>query len=195
MQRAIILAASIAGALAIYFVMSLYVIPQSFQTTSRPPEPEAVITGVTLSAQEISFNETFDISVTGENRGETADMQIVSIGFPNLTASSEVEVLSHSFRQTPLTVDMGDPVGSAYTGTETISAQYPSIEAFSRPWDGGAQYTLELRVKPRAEGNFVVFVKSVAFPHTWDGAHYPREGLVDYQKEFVESYSVQVTKS
>jgi hypothetical protein len=124
-----------------------------------------------------------------------ADMQIVSIGFPNLTASSEVELLGHNFRQAPITVNRGDPVGSQYTGTETISAQYPSIEAFSRPWDEGQQYNVELRVKPQAEGSFVILVKSVAFPHTWDGAHYPREGLVDYQNEFVESYSVQVTKS
>jgi hypothetical protein len=92
-------------------------------------------------------------------------------------------------------VDIGDAVGSGYSGTETVSAQYPSIEAFSRPWDEGTQYALALRVRPQAEGDFVVFVKSVAFPHTWDGAHYPGDGLVDYQQEFVESYSIQVTKS
>lgn len=195
MQRAILLAAGISAALAIYFVMSLFVIPQSFQESSRQPEPEAIISDVSLSSQRISLGETFDISVTGTNRGETADMQIVSLGFPNLTASSEVELLGHDFRQTPLTVSRGDPVGSGYSGTETVSAQYPSIEAFSRPWDEGARYTVELRVRPQAEGNFVVLVKSVAFPHTWDGAHYPTEGPVDYQQEFVESYSIQVTKS
>ena len=124
-----------------------------------------------------------------------ADFQIVSVGFPNLTASSEVEILRHDFRQMPLRVDRGDPVGSGYTGASTVSAQYPSIEAFSRPWEGGATYSIDLQAKPQAEGKFVVFVKSVAFPHTWEGAHYPREGLVDYQQEFVESYSVQVTKS
>jgi hypothetical protein len=195
LQRAIILAAGITVALAIYFVMSLYVIPQSFQESSREPEPEAIISEVSILPQEIALNETFDISVTGVNHGDMADMQIVSIGFPNLTASSEVELLGHNFRQAPITVNRGDPVGSQYTGTETISAQYPSIEAFSRPWDEGQQYNVELRVKPQAEGSFVILVKSVAFPHTWDGAHYPREGLVDYQNEFVESYSVQVTKS
>jgi hypothetical protein len=193
--RAIILAAGISAGVAIYFVMSLYVIPQSFQESSRQPEPEAFISGVNLSSQRIGLGETFDISVTGANRGEMADMQIVSVGFPNLTASSEIELLSHDFRQTPLTVDIGDAVGSGYSGAATVSAQYPSIEAFSRPWDEGAQYTVELRVRPQAEGDFVVFVKSVAFPHSWDGAHYPGEGPVDYQQEFVESYSIQVTKS
>ena len=124
-----------------------------------------------------------------------ADMQIVSVGFPNLTASSEVEVLRHDFRQTPFVIERGDGVGSGYTGSNTVLAQYPSIEAFSRPWERGATYTVDLQVEPKTDGRFVVFVKSVAFPHTWDSAHYPNAGLVDYQQEFVESYYVQVTKS
>ena len=44
------------------------------------------------------------------------------------------------------------------------------------------------------EGRFVVFVKSVALPHTSELAHYPQDGTLDPQKEFVEPYSVQVTK-
>lgn len=195
MLRAILLAAGVSAAVAIYFAITLYFIPQSFQDSSVPPKPAAIVSEVNLSAQKISLGETFDVTVTGENRGEMSDMQIVSIGFPNLTDSSEVELLTHDFRQTPLTVNVGDPVGSGYSGASTVSAQYPSIEAFSRPWEEGVSYSIELRVKPQADGNFVVFVKSVAFPHSWDGAHYPQDGPVDYQQEFVESYSVQVTKS
>lgn len=167
----------------------------SFQNASVQPRPEAVVSGVTLSSQQISLGDTLMISVTGINKGDMADMQIVSVGFPNLTASSDIEVLRHDFKQTPFAIERGDEVGSGYTGTSAVLAQYPSIEAFSRPWEKGAAYTFELQVEPRVDGKFVVFVKSVAFPHTWDGAHYPREGPVDYQQEFVESYSIQVTKS
>ena len=157
--------------------------------------PEAVVSGVTLSSRQIALGETITISVTGINNGNTADMQIVSVGFPNLTASSDIKVLRSDFRQTPFVIDMGDEVGSAYTGASAVLAQYPSIEAYSRPWEKGAAYTIDLQVEPHIDGRFVVFVKSVAFPHTWDGAHYPHGGLVDYQREYVESYSVQVTKS
>ena len=193
--RAIILAAGVAAALAIFLVMSLYVFPLSFQNASVQPMPEAVVSGVTLSSQQISLGDTLMISISGTNKGDMADMQIVSIGFPNLTASSDIEVLRHDFRQTPFVIERGDEVGSGYTGANVVLAQYPSIEAFSRPWEKGAIYTVDLKVEPQVDGKFVVFVKSVAFPHTWDSAHYPREGLVDYQQEFVESYSIQVTKS
>lgn len=193
--RAIVPAAGVAAALAIYFVMSLYVIPLSFQESPSPPRPEPVVSGVTLSSQQIVLGENFTISVTGTNRGDTADMQIVSVGFPNLTASSEVEVLRHDFRQTPFVIERGDPVGSGYTGSNSVMAQYPSIEAFSRPWENGTSYTVDLQAEPLTEGRFVILVKSVAFPHTWDNSHFPHGGLVDYQQEFVESYSVQVTKS
>ena len=195
MLRAIVLAAGVAAALAIYFLMSLYVIPLSFQDSSNPPKPEPIVSAVTLSSQEIALGESLMISVTGTNRGDLADMQIVSVGFPNLTASSDVDVMRHDFRQTPFVIERGIGVGSGYTGSNTVLAQYPSIEAYSRPWEKGATYTIDLQVEPKIDGRFVVFVKSVAFPHTWDDAHYPHRGPVDYQQEFVESYSVQVTKS
>ena len=193
--RAIVLAAGVAAALAIYLVMSLYIIPLSFQESPSIIRPEPVVSGVTLSSQQIALGENLTISVTGTNRGDSADMQIVSIGFPNLTASSEVEVLRHDFRQTPIAIERGDNVGTGYTGSNSVLAQYPSIEAFSRPWDRGASYTVDLQAEPLAEGRFVILVKCVAFPHTWDSAHFPHGGMADYQQEFVESYVIQVTKS
>ena len=92
-------------------------------------------------------------------------------------------------------VEPGDEVGSGYATGRVVVAQYPSVEAFSRPWEQGSAYSIDLQVQPQSEGTFIVYIKSVALPHSWDGAHYPREGLADYQGEFVESYSVQVTKS
>lgn len=193
MLKPIILAVAIAAALALYFSLALYVFPQSYQSIELR-RPEAVVTGVSLSAHEIELGQTFVVSVAGENSGDEADMQIVSVGFPNLTSTGNIEVLRHDFAQTPQLISPGRPVGSEYAGLEKpVAAQHASVEAFSRPWAAGGAYSIDVQVRPEAEGSFAVFVKSVAFPHSWGGAHWPQEGAADYQKEFVEVHYVQVT--
>ena len=190
----IILAGVVAAALLLYITLSLYVFPQMYQSI-EPRRPEAVITNVSLSTPVIGLGQTFVISVTGTNRGEEADMQIVSVGFPNLTKADNMAVLEHNFTQTPIFINTSEVIGSEYSGTQRpVQARYPSVEAFSRPWAGGNTYNIDLQVRPEAEGRFVVLVKSVAFPHSWDGAHWPKDGVIDYQKELVEPYYVQVTK-
>ncbi|TLY11616.1 MAG: hypothetical protein E6K85_01120 [Thaumarchaeota archaeon] len=190
----IILAGVVAAALLLYITLSLYVFPQMYQSI-EPRRPEAVITNVSLSTPVIRLGQTFVISVTGTNRGEEADMQIVSVGFPNLTRADNMVVLEHNFTQTPIFINTSGVIGSEYSGTQRpVHARYPSVEAFSRPWPGGNTYNIDLQVRPEAEGRFVVLVKSVAFPHSWDGAHWPKDGVIDYQKELVEPYYVQVTK-
>ena len=190
----IILAGVVAAALLLYITLSLYVFPQMYQSI-EPRRPEAVITNVSLSTPVIRLGQTFVISVTGTNRGEEADMQIVSVGFPNLTRADNMVVLEHNFTQTPILINTSEVIGSEYSGTQRpVHARYPSVEAFSRPWPGGNTYNIDLQVRPEAEGRFVVLVKSVAFPHSWDGAHWPKDGVIDYQKELVEPYYVQVTK-
>ncbi len=146
-----------------------------------------------FSASNITLGDSVVISVSGTNSGEKADMQIVSVGFPNLTSSDAVRIIQHDFRQQPERIEPGAGVGAGYLGTENlVAAQHPSIEAFSWPWEAGSSYSIQLEVEPPAEGRFVVFVKSVALPHSWDGAHYPHEGTVDYQGEFVDEYFVNV---
>jgi hypothetical protein len=194
-SRAIILASAVAASLALYFLLLLYVFPQSYQI--EPRRPEAVVTNVSPSTSEVKLGGTFVISVTGINKGEEADMQIVSVGFPNLTRADNIEVLRHNFAQTPRLFNPGMQmqVGSEYVGLEKpVDAQYASVESSSRPWPGGNAYSVDLQVRPETEGTFIIFVKSVAFPHSWDGAHWPHEGIIDYQKEFVDVYRVQVTK-
>lgn len=187
-----VLGAAVAAAILLYFSLAFYVIPESYQIQQR--RPEAIVTDVSLSETEITLGQSFVISVAGTNSGDDADMQIVSIGFPNLTRTDNgVRIIDHNFDQTPTLIDAGDDVGSAYGGTAvTVSAQHASVEAFSRPWRGGNSYSIDLRVEPQTEGRFVIFVKSVAFPHSWDDAHWPAEGTVDYQQEFVRVYDVQV---
>ncbi len=194
MLKAIILTAAVAVALMAYLSLSLYVFPQLYQSIEAR-RPQAIVTDVSLSAPDIALGQTLTISVTGTNNGEDADMQIVSVGFPNLTTTDNINIRKHDFNQTPILIAPGELLSSEYSDTDSsVLAQYASIEAFSRPWEAGKTYTADIEVAPKTEGRFVVFVKSVALPHTWDQAHYPQDGTLDQQKEFVEIYSVQVTK-
>jgi len=92
-------------------------------------------------------------------------------------------------------IEIDDDVGSNYASTfETIPAMYPSLEAYSRPWKSNENYHIGLEVTPDKAGKFVIFVKSVGLPHTNNQSHFPEEGLVDYQNEFVNVYSVFVSQ-
>jgi hypothetical protein len=190
--RALILVSAVASALVLYFSLTLYVFPQLYQSI-EPRRPEAAVTNVSVLASKVELGQAFVVSVTGINRGEVADMQIVSIGFPNLTTTDSIKVLTHDFAQTPIFISPGDEVSSEY-GERSVEAQYPSVEASSRPWVGDRTYSIDLQVTPEAAGQLVIYVKSIAFPHSWEGAHWPQDGIVDYQKEFVEVHYVQVTK-
>lgn len=195
MLKAIILTSAVAVALVAYFSLSLYVFPQSYQSI-EPRRPQAIVTDVNLSAPTITLGQALIISVTGTNNGEdAADMQIISVGFPNLTSIDNIKILKHNFTQTPMLITPGKLLSSQYSSTgESVLAQYASIEAFSRPWEAGKTYSADIEAIPKTEGKFVVFIKSVALPHTWEQAHYPQDGILDQQKEFVGTYSVQVTK-
>lgn len=195
MLKAIILTVAVAVALLVYFSLSLYVFPQLYQSIEAR-RPQAIVTDVSLSAPDIALGQALTISVTGKNNGEDADMQIVSVGFPNLTTTDNIKILKHNFDQTPMLIaPPGELSSSGYSDTDSsVLAQYTSIEVFSRPWEAGKTYSADIEVIPKTEGRFVVFIKSVALPHTWEQAHYPQDGTLDQQKEFVEIYSVQVTK-
>jgi hypothetical protein len=193
--KAIILIVAVAVALLVYFSLSLYVFPQLYQSIEAR-RPQAIVTDVSLSAPDIALGQALTISVTGKNNGEDADMQIVSVGFPNLTTTDNIKILKHNFDQTPMLIaPPGELSSSGYSDTDSpVLAQYTSIEVFSRPWEAGKTYSADIEVIPKTEGRFVVFIKSVALPHTWEQAHYPQDGILDQQKEFVETYSVELTK-
>jgi hypothetical protein len=193
--KAIILTVAVAVALLVYFSLSLYVFPQLYQSIEAR-RPQAIVTDVSLSAPDIALGQALTISVTGKNNGEDADMQIVSVGFPNLTTTDNIKILKHNFDQTPMLIaPPGELSSSGYSDTDSsVLAQYTSSEVFSRPWEAGKTYSADIEVIPKTEGRFVVFIKSVALPHTWEQAHYPQDGTLDQQKEFVETYSVEVTK-
>ncbi|HEV3432570.1 MAG TPA: hypothetical protein VG098_01105 [Nitrososphaera sp.] len=194
MLKTVILTSAIAVALIVYFSLSLYVFPQSYQSIeARRPQPN--VTDVIISTSDVTLGQALTISITGTNNGEDADMQVVSVGFPNLTTTDNIKIRTHNFDQTPILIAPGELLSSEYSDTDSsVLAQYTSIESFSRPWETGKTYSADIEVIPNTEGRFVIFVKSVALPHTWEQAHYPQDGILDQQKEFVEVYSVQVTK-
>jgi len=192
MQK-LILYCAIAISLVTYFSLTLFVLPPNFLEMQKlAPQPTL---DVTLEKSKINLGESFEIKITSNNIGDPADIQIVSIQFPNLKEISDnVKITEFDFTQSPYYVLVGDEVGSEYTaGLKTVTAKYPSIEAFSRPINTGDQYHIGLAITPESVGEFVIHVKSVILPHYTDLAHYPQSGQLDYQGEYIEVYSIKVS--
>ncbi|MBM2852377.1 MAG: hypothetical protein HW420_924 [Candidatus Nitrosotenuis sp.] len=123
-----------------------------------------------------------------------ADIQIMSIAFPTIyQIGDKAKIISYNFTQSPRYIKTGDEIGYDYSGgTKSIQAQYPSIEAYSRPVNPGAHYSIALKITPDTVGNFTIFAKTVAIPHTSNNSHFPYSGIKDHQNEYVESFSVIV---
>lgn len=192
-QKSIFLYSIIAFSVVIYFSFSTYVLPKTY--LSLPSViPLPTLTNIKISESQVAVGESFEVNITAANQGDRADIQIISVAFPNLTSSKGlVHVKEHDFTNSPIFIEIGDEIGSAYGGLKkTVIAKYPSIEAFGRPWNAGESHSLAIEVRPDTAGRFVMFVKLVALPHTSDLAHFPKEGMRDHQEEFVEVYSVVV---
>ena len=188
-----ILAVIVALSLVLYFFLSIYVLPNLYVRAPKP-KPAPVIINTSLSPTLIYLGNTFYFSVQADNIGDNADIEIISIAFPNLTGiDRKVKIQQSDFTQKPLFVKIGDKVGSSYTGLENIVyAKYASIEAFSRPWHSKVIHNIKLEIKPSFAGKFVIFLKAVSLPNTSDLAHYPQTGIKDFQNELVRVYEVKV---
>ena len=91
--------------LTFYFVFSVYFLPDSFQSLKKPI-PEPYLSKISFSESDIQYGNSFDIKITGTNLGDTSDIQIVSIGFPNLTSLDDrVKITSYDFRQSPFFIE------------------------------------------------------------------------------------------
>ncbi|HVP81460.1 MAG TPA: hypothetical protein VMS35_00335, partial [Nitrososphaeraceae archaeon] len=180
--------------LIIYYSLSILYIPQLYLSFSSEVKSQPVITGAKLSNSKVILGESFDLTITTRNNGDTADMQVVSLSFPNITSiDSIVKISDYNFTQKPVFIEIGDEVGSEYVGFDkVINSSYPSIEANSRPWHTGDYYQISIDVKPTSVGRFVIFVKTIALPQINELGHYPRFGIKDYQGEFVAVSSVDV---
>jgi len=178
--------------LCLYFVLTIFVFPSEFLLTEQlVPQPvfEAV-----LSETTIVVGDSFRLSTISENTGDYADIHIVSISFPDLTEIDDVvKIATYDFTLSPSYISVGEEIGSNYSGgVETTFAQYPSIEAMSRPLQPNVETHLDIVVTPKKSGIFNVYVKSIGIPHTSNISHYPHSGTLDHQNEHVLVYSVTV---
>ena len=178
--------------LAVYFGMVLFVIPHEYSNV-KTLEPNPSFTAK-ISSDHIILGDSFRLVVDSDNSNDVADIQIMSIAFPNMTQiGNKVQIVRYDFTQPPRYIKTGDKIGYDYSGgTKSIQAQYSSIEAYSRPVNSGTHYSIELKIIPDTVGNFTIFAKTIAIPHSSNNSHFPYSGIKDHQNEFVESFSVMV---
>ena len=178
--------------LSLYFILTIFVLPSEFLMTEQlVPQPtfQAI-----LSDSEISLGDSFRLDIISENIGDYADIHIVSVAFPDLIEIDDVvKIATYDFTLSPSYIYVDEEIASKYSGgVETTLAQYPSIEAMSRPLKPDVPTHFDLVVTPQELGLFNIYVKSIGIPHTSTTSHYPYSGILDHQNEYVQVYSVTV---
>lgn len=183
--------------------MVWYFFPAFYSSQSDRSQGLPIITQAGFDVSSASSGNPLSFSITAFNQGQTTDIQIVSVSFPNLSgdiskeeidpARGYVKVKDYNFTQSPLFVASGDTVGKEYSGgAETTAAKYPSIEFFSRPWKAKVGYSATLEISANSDGRFLVLVKAISLPHFDKSSHYPQKGFKDYQQEFVAIYPIYI---
>lgn len=190
MKKFLISGAIISG-LFVYFFMTLVIFPQEYLSYSViEPQP---IQAVALSNDEISLGESFEIEIEIESKNDVADILITSAAFPGLQEIGDiVKIISYDYTQSPRYIVPGDKINSEYTSGGEVTAQYPSIEAYSRNVPVNTAYRMSIIITPESTGTFETFIKTIAIPHTTELSHYPYDGMLDPQSEYVSVYSVKV---
>ena len=133
-----------------------------------------------------------EITIFAKNDGGQAIEQDVQVAFPqgaeSISVTDESRGMSHKI------VWPGQEQVSASYGTGRISPKYPLVCGWVGWWQGGAEYFLKVRVKPRSTGIFNCEVKTVAMVGSdykcvsWD----PASGEKDQQFEYVQVHGIQV---
>jgi hypothetical protein len=211
-SRNIAVIGAVAGLITSYFILSLVYFPNYFITQSEisKPKPMPVIIYANTSTYPIKQEESFRISIAATNKGDNADVQTVSVSFPNSTSlisrdsaenkgnNTVATILEQNFTESPIFIGIGEQIGSNYSGGEqTATATYPLVQFYSRPWQSNYTYHSVLEIEPPSNftGRFTMYVKSVALPHTIELSHYPYLGAQDIQHEFVDVYYVDVRRT
>ena len=155
--------------------------------------PEPTFQAV-LSDSKITLGDSFRLDIVSVNTGDYADIHIVSVAFPDLIKTDDVvKIATYDFTLSPSYIYVDEEIGSKYSGgVETTFAQYPSIEAMSRPLKPDVPTHFDIVVTPKELGLFNIYVKSIGIPHTSSISHYPYSGVLDHQNEYVQVYSVTV---
>lgn len=182
----------IGGLLVVFFGLDFFYYPELFKNSKQNiPEPVLI---VSILKNEINLGEPVNVTVLSKNVGDQADVLIVSIGFPNLeTINENFKITSYNFTQSPHYVKINDELGARYSaGEEIVNAKYPSIEAYSRPVPNNTTFKVTLQITPDKVGNFEIYSKAIAIPHTSDRSHFPHDGFIDHQEEFVNVQNILV---
>ena len=99
--------------LIMYYSLSIFFIPQLYFLSSSEVKSQPIITTAKLSTSKVVVGESFDLTITAMNNGDTADMQVVSLSFPNITSINNiVKISKYNFTQKPVFIEIGDEVGS-----------------------------------------------------------------------------------
>lgn len=186
-----LISGAIIGGLCVYFFMTLVVLPQEY-LSHKVIEPQPTQT-VTLLNDEITLGVSFIIEIEIKNKHDISDILITSVAFPGLQEiGDEVEIIEYDYTQSPIYIDLGDKLISEYTYGEPINAVYPSIEAYSRNVPEDTSYQMKLRITPQNVGIFETYIKTISIPHTTELSHYPYDGFLDPQGEYVSVFAVTV---
>ena len=180
------------SSLIVYFGLTVFILPEQYMSNEKlisQPYFE-----VKLSDENISLGESFRIDIITQNRGDYGDIHILSTAFPNLVEiGNVVKIVTYDFTQSSVDIIPGDEIIAKYSGgLERAVAQYPSIEAMSRPIHPGSTHHLSQVITPEKPGIFLIYVKSINIPHVDDLSHYPQTGILDHQEEYVQVYSVNI---
>ena len=127
-KRSYVVAVFVSASLISYFFVSTYILPGIYLRVPKP-KPVPVISKANVSSPVIHLGNTIYFDLQVKNKGDDADMQIISIAFPTLTRTdTNVYIRQSDLTQKPMFINIGDKVGSDYTGLENIVyAKYPSI--------------------------------------------------------------------
>ena len=174
-----------------YFALNFVIFPAAYQDIQvGTPQPSL---DVSLSAQQIRLGESFELGLVATNLGEEADLQTVTVEFPQNQNLDNVKIISYDFLQSTDLFVTQTEIGSDYTGGQNlVKSQYPFLEAYNRPAKSGQSYSMTLQITPTEPGPYTIYTKTVAMPHVNELSHFPRDGITDHQNEFVQEHTIQV---
>ena len=178
--------------LTTYFGLTVFILPEQYMSHEKlisQPHFE-----VKVSDKDIFLGESFELDIVTKNSGEYGDIHILSTAFPDLNKiGNAVKISTYDFTQPPDNIIRGEKIVAKYSGgLQYVDAEYPSIEAVSRPVHPGSTYSMSQVITPEKTGNFSIYVKTVNIPHTSNLSHHPQAGVLDHQEEYVEVHLVTV---
>jgi len=181
----------VVGIMAAYFILVTIVFPQLYSNT-EVGIPKPILK--TMLPQQVKIGQPFELTIISNNLGADADLQTVTVEFPQIQNLDNIHIVSYDFLQSPKIFLNGKQIGTSYNGNKNlIEAKYPFLEAYNRPSRTNHSSSMTLKITPTETGVFTIYTKTVAMPHISDESHYPRQGILDQQNEFVQEYKVMVT--